>query len=105
MKSEFKSSPSDIIAAVGPAICGRCYTVGSDVIDEMKKVIDFIPVQSGDKFLIDLKEINRKLLVAAGVLDENISISPDCTYCKNNEYQSYRYHKNTKYFQISYIKI
>ncbi|NLH39118.1 MAG: peptidoglycan editing factor PgeF [Elusimicrobia bacterium] len=105
MKSDFKSSSADILAAIGPSICGNCYTVGKDVVDELKNVIDFVPKKINDKFFIDLKDINRKLLIKAGLSKDHIYITSDCTYCKNEEYQSYRYHKNTRSFQISYIRL
>jgi len=105
MKTDFKSKAIDILAAIGPAICGRCYIVGKDVIDEIKNLTSFEPEAINDKFFVNLKDINRKLLIRAGLSENHIYVTPDCTYCQNDEYQSYRYHKNTNSFQISYIKL
>jgi YfiH family protein len=106
MTEVYKSKPQNILIAVGPSICGRCYSVGKDVIEEFKKIISYdFYIKKDDRFFIDLKEINKNLLKDAGVEEKNIFIHPDCTYCKNEEYQSYRYHKNTLSFQISYIMI
>lgn len=106
MAEVYKSKPQNILIAVGPSICGKCYSVGKDVIDELKKPISYdFYIKKDDRFFIDLKEINKNLLKDAGVEEKNIFIYPDCTYCKNEEYQSYRYHKNTLSFQISYIML
>lgn len=106
MAEVYKSKPQNILIAIGPSICGKCYSVGEDVIKELKKIISYdFYIKKDDRFFIDLKEINKNLLKDAGVKEENIFIHPDCTYCKSEEYQSYRYHKNTLSFQISYITL
>lgn len=105
IEKEFKIKPSNLIASIGPAICKNCYSVNEDVINEFKKIIknDDFYIKNNNRFYIDLKDINKKFLIETGLLKENIELINDCTYCKNNEYQSYRYHKTTLLYQLSYI--
>lgn len=105
IEEEFKIKPSNLITAIGPAICKNCYSVNEDVINEFKKIIntDDFYIKKGDKLYIDLKDINKRFLIECGVLKENIEVINDCTYCKNDEYQSYRYHKTTLSYQLSFI--
>lgn len=106
MKEIYNSNLSDIIIMLGPSICGRCYSVTNEVINEFKKILKYdFYLKKEDRYYIDLKDINKNLLIEKGIKKENIFIHPDCTYCKNDEYQSFRYHKNTLNFQISYIKL
>ncbi len=103
----FSVNSDDIFIAIGPSICGNCYVVKDDVMSEFKKNIDFSFYKQIDDshFKIDLKDINKRLLIQSGIKEENIDIINECTYCKNNEYQSFRYHKNTYFYQISFIYI
>ena len=106
MKEVFNSDFKDIVVMFGPAICGECYSVGSDVIDEFKKILKYdFYIQRNSKYYIDLKTINRNMLVEIGIDKEKIFIHPDCTFCKHEIYQSFRYHKDASSFQISYIKM
>ena len=106
MKEIYTSDFNDIVVMLGPSICGNCYSVGENVISEFKKILSYdFYTKKENRYHIDLREINKNLLIEDGIKKSNIFIHPDCTYCKNNEYQSYRYHKNTINFQISYIKL
>jgi len=106
MKEVYNSDLSDIVVMLGPSICGNCYGVGDDVISEFNKILSYkFYTKKENRYYIDLKEINKNFLIEIGIKKENIFVHTDCTYCKNNEYQSFRYHKNTLNFQISYIKL
>ena len=65
MRDEYGSAPHDIVAGIGPGICGRCYEVGSEVgarFDER-----FVAPGTGHRFLLDLAAVNRAQLEAEGV--------------------------------------
>lgn len=55
---------SEIVAGIGPGICGRCYEVGSDVASQFDPA--FVSEGEGDRFLLDLAAANRVQLEAAG---------------------------------------
>lgn len=88
MRREFGCDPSDIIAAVGPSICGDCYEVGGDVADQFREAFAdmedtgaILREKGGDKYLLDLWEANRLVMKEAGIREEHISVTDLCTCC------------------------
>ncbi len=97
MQSEFGTDPSDLIAAIGPAACGRNYEIGQDVIDDFAANIAgadkyFSPTREGHA-LVDLHMANRDQLVNAGVKIANIYTSPYCTMERPDLFFTYRLEK------------
>lgn len=95
MVKEFGCCPKDILCGIGPSI-GVChFEVDKPVAHDFYKVFidmqDIIFEKDNGKFNIDLWQINKKMLISAGLLEENIDISGECTYCKNDMYFSHRY--------------
>lgn len=82
MVREFGSDPSDIIAAIGPCICGDCYEVSGDVAGQFSD--SCVKAESNGHFLLDLVRANEEILLAAGIREENIHQSNLCT-CENAE--------------------
>ena len=95
MVSEFGCNPKDIIAGIGPAIGKCCYEVDDPVINEFKKLegLEFdkfiIPKEKG-KYMLDLAEANRQILVSAGIKNENIDVGDLCTCCNCKDLHSHR---------------
>lgn len=88
MRSEFGSSPSDIVAAMGPHICGKCYEVDAACASEFgeKFVVGFSKDQ---KPLIDIASACKAQLESTGVYSKNIFISDICT-AESSEWPSWR---------------
>lgn len=94
MNEIYGSDPKNLLIAFGPYIKGCCYEVGEEVIEALKQQTpedDYILRVNG-KIHIDIGVANFIQAISAGVKRQNIWISEDCTYCKNNEYASYRFH-------------
>lgn len=95
MAREFGSNPSDIIAAIGPCICQNCYEVDTPVYNEFLK-ISFLDISrifkelGNGKYLLNLVEANRQILINAGIKNENIDLSDICTCCNSEELHSHR---------------
>lgn len=95
MSDEFGTDPKDIIATVGPAINKCCYEVDEPVAEKFKALdgLDFsrfvFPKDSG-KYMLDLIETNRQILISAGILPENITVSDVCTRCNHDLIWSHR---------------
>ncbi len=92
MVSEFGCNSADIRAAIGPNIGICCFETDRDVPDAIleafgKDAEAFIR-KTGEKYHVDLKEINALALRRAGV--ENIEISDDCTMCNPDLFWSHR---------------
>ena len=97
MSGVFGTSPSDLVAAIGPAASGRCYEVGSDVIETFSKNFSngstyFTTTRDGHA-LVDLHAANRDQLVEQGVPESAISIAPLCTIERIDLFFSYRVEK------------
>ena len=95
MVNEFGCNRDDIIAAIGPCICGKCYEVDTPVFDAfVDSGIDSTGVfaQGGDSdhFMLNLVSANKNILISAGIKEENIDISDICTCCNSGELHSHR---------------
>jgi polyphenol oxidase len=115
MQMRFGTTPSDLFAAIGPAIGGCCYEVGTEVAVQFKSQFAnatdwFDELRTGDEpnalqwlsmkppgqqpppknVLLDLKKANRAQLLDAGLRAENISVSDLCTACRRDLLFSYR---------------
>ncbi len=95
MTGLYGTNPGDIAAAVGPAISVCCYEVDKPCAENFYALNDletdrFIFPKQGGKFMIDLLEANRQILVAAGVKERNITVSDICTNCSSELLWSHR---------------
>lgn len=95
MTEMYNTNPSDIIAAIGPAISVCCYEVDKPCADNFLALKDldtskFVFQKNDEKYMIDLLETNRQILVNAGVKPQNITISDLCTNCNSELLWSHR---------------
>lgn len=88
MMSEFGSEPSDIIAAMGPHICGKCYEVDDACAKEFgeKYIVGY---SSNQKPLIDIALACKDQLTDIGVDSKNVYISDICT-AESSDWHSWR---------------
>ncbi|MGM0873577.1 MAG: peptidoglycan editing factor PgeF [Bacillota bacterium] len=103
-------NPSDIKVAIGPAIGSCCYIVDERVISAINKnVIQHYPLPytflSEGQYKLDLKQLNKCLLLKAGVKEENIKISQHCTSCEKDLYFSHRRDEGKTGRMLSFIGI
>jgi len=110
MKAAYGTSPEYLKAQIGPGIHLDSFEVGDEVYEafanagfDMEVISKKLPSSySGSKFYtlhsslftykwhIDLPECNRQQLLAAGLLPQNIKVSPICTYQQLSDYFSAR---------------
>ena len=85
-----------ICAAVGAHIGVCCFEVGQNFLDEVRDMrgedfvrrhVDFTAYENPHA---NLSSMNREFLMTAGVREENIDFSPDCTCCNTEIYFSHR---------------
>lgn len=98
MVDAFGCDPADIRAAIGPNI-GCChFETDADVPEALRTAfgaeVDAFIRPQGDKFYVNLKEINALILRRAGV--QHIEISGSCTVCENARFWSHRYTKGQR---------
>ncbi len=95
MINEYGCDADNIIVAIGPAIGKCCYEVDDPVINEFKKLNyltfnDFVFSKDNGKYMLDLKEANRQILINAGINPQNIDIADLCTCCEHENLHSHR---------------
>jgi YfiH family protein len=95
MAERFGSKPEDMIAAIGPAACGRCYEVGADVAAEFKTEFSetrafLLPAATPEKFLLNTPAANATQLIQSGLRIENIQVLPYCTMHQSDLFFSHR---------------
>lgn len=78
---------SSVYCAIGPSIRSCCYEIHADVAGQFSK--EFIIRRDGRLFL-DLIEVIKSRLLAAGVPEQNIDLSEHCTCCEKELFFSYR---------------
>ncbi len=92
MKACFGCDPAKIHAAIGPNIGPCCFETDADVPMAMEeaygKAAEKYIRPAGNKFYVNLKELNALSLRQAGV--KNIEISDQCTACKPDFLWSHR---------------
>ena len=98
MVEAFGCDPAEIRAAIGPNI-GFChFETDADVPEALiaafgQEAEQFIR-KSGEKYYVNLKEINALILRRAGV--RHIEISESCTVCEHDRFWSHRYTKGQR---------
>lgn len=88
MIENYGTDKNDLLIHFGPAICGKCYEVGMDLILEFKKILEcdeihtiFTPLPNKpEKYLLDVTEAIKMSLIKFGIREENITRSEYCTY-------------------------
>ena len=115
LQMQFGTRASDVLAAIGPAIGGCCYEVGTEVaiafqsqfpkaaewFDEPRTGEEPNPLQwlnmrppghqpPPKNVRLDLRKANRSQLLDAGLRSENIYTSDLCTACRQDVLFSYR---------------
>lgn len=105
MEKEYGSRPEDILAAIGPSISGCCYEVDDYVMDHVRRLEaglhpltaaegapDLYTSSDNDssKSMLNLKEMNRRIMIKAGILPTHIECTTWCTSCNSDLFFSYR---------------
>ena len=90
------ADPINIRAAIGPGISKCCFETGPEVPAAVRDALGdageaFIaPGEGAGKSFVDLKGVNRALLLRAGLTEAHIDVSPECTMCAPEKYWSHR---------------
>ena len=101
---EFNSNKKDILCFFNPSIHACHFEIESDVLNIFKQKIGNVvekyivltkKIKGKNKYYLDLVKLNKDLLIENGILEQNIFILDECTYCNNN-YHSYRRNKTSK---------
>ncbi|WP_053375509.1 peptidoglycan editing factor PgeF [Paenibacillus sp. FJAT-27812] len=101
MVSAYGTNPQSLRAAIGPSIGGCCYEVDGPVINQVQQLLDrlglqgeeaeaMLKIEGNGKANLDLKEINRQIMIKAGILPIRIELTEWCTGCRRDLFFSHR---------------
>ncbi|WP_075981004.1 peptidoglycan editing factor PgeF [Bacillus massilinigeriensis] len=87
--------PSDIFIVIGPSICKKCYIVDNHVINLVQNILEDVEEKpynliKDHQYHLDLKQLNKDILIQNGVHNENIKITDYCTSCNAEHFFSHR---------------
>lgn len=110
MNENYGSKFEDIFVSVAPCIHGCCYEVDEKLFNDFKNKFSYIDQKNAMRiengaFYLDLPEINRQILISAGVKEENILVSDLCTACNHTELFSHRKSNGKRGIMASVIEI
>ncbi len=91
---ELGSNPTNIIAGIGPSNGPCCYEVGTDVEEAVfahfGNFDGLLVAGKGVRRHLNQWEANRRQLITAGLLPENIEVAAMCSQCNHHEFFSAR---------------
>ena len=109
MRDSFGTDPADLICAVGPNISVCCYEVDAPCAKAFDELgLDssrFIFPKPGDKYMVDMLECNRQILVSCGVQPTNITLSDICTRHRSDLLWSHRATKGDRGTMVAMLRI
>jgi len=108
MEEAYNCNPKDIICCISPSIRKCHFEVDADVKDIfVQKFINIENVmeRKQNKWHIDTVEINKQMLKAKGLLEENIMDSKICTVCNSDIIHSYRGSNHRNGLEMSIIEL
>ncbi len=107
--TNYGSSKEDVICALGPSIAKCCFEVSQSLLPEFEKLgIEnsyTLKSKNDGKINIDLLEVNRKILMQAGLLSKNIFKSDVCTMCNHDLLFSHRFTNGRRGSNVAIISI
>ena len=103
------ANPRDIHAAIGPGVGACCFETGPEVSEAARAVLGteaeaYIRDKSDGKAMVDLKAVNRRLLIRAGLLPERVTVVDACTMCNPETFWSHRVTNGKRGVQAAMIR-
>lgn len=103
MSAAYGTKPRELRAAIGPSIGACCYEVDGNVIGRVDAVLAELGIRGGGdgadavyklrpdgKAMLSLQQLNRQIMIKAGILPSHIEISGLCTSCRTDLFYSHR---------------
>lgn len=87
--------PSEIFVVIGPSICETCYIVDERVITLVQNILEDVGKKpynriKDNQYHLDLRKLNKQILMHCGILDEHIQVTNYCTSCHVDHFFSHR---------------
>ena len=109
MCTDYGCHREDILAGIAPSIGPCCFEVDAPVYEAfaaMEGWDESCAIHNpGNKFHIDLWEVNRRILLSAGLKPDHITVTDLCTRCRPDVFWSHRAAGNTRGSLAAFISI
>ncbi|MFA6391429.1 MAG: peptidoglycan editing factor PgeF [Patescibacteria group bacterium] len=104
MKNKAQSETEKMVVYIGPGIHQCHFNVSKDLADQFLNSLgpDVLQSKNGNN-AVNLPLTIKKQLIQAGINENNIEISPYCTYCDDRFFSSYRRDKEKYIAQAAII--
>lgn len=96
MEKEYGSCPQDIVCAIAPSICQKCYEVSEDVALRFLEVFgngfgdELLYRKENGKYQLNLHRACEITLLEAGIAKEHLDVTDLCTCCNPDVFFSHR---------------
>ncbi|MGO4110133.1 peptidoglycan editing factor PgeF [Paenibacillus sp. YAF4_2] len=102
MEKQYGTKLEQLRCAIGPSIDDCCYEVDGFVIDKLQSLVQelanaansapesMLTLVENGKAMVNLKQINRHIMLKAGILPIHIELSEWCTGCSTDQFFSHR---------------
>ncbi|WP_223066379.1 peptidoglycan editing factor PgeF [Paenibacillus caui] len=101
MAEAYGTKPEQLCTAIGPSIGESCYEVDEAVMSHVRPLVEgcgdapdvTLPFQESanpGRWMLNLKELNRMIMIKAGILPSHIECTSWCTSTRNDLFFSYR---------------
>lgn len=101
-------SVDEIFTVIGPSICEKCYIVDDRVISNVENRVEDVEKKTynrinDNQYYLDLKELNKQILLKAGMNEKHIHVTSLCTSCDHQHFFSHRKDKGNTGRMMSFI--
>ena len=79
---------TDFEIVIGPSIQKCCFEVSDDVVNQFDPC--FVEYKNNGKYRVNLQGLALDRLARSGFKKDKIQVLPDCTFCQDQRYHSYR---------------
>lgn len=99
---------NEVKVAIGPSICEKCYIVDDRVITHVQNILEDVDKKpynliKENQYELDLKTLNKQILMKEGIDEQNITVSRLCTSCDSAYFFSHRRDQGASGRMISFI--
>ncbi len=86
MHKQFNTKPCELRVILGPSMRSCCFEVSGDFSKIFPKDVS----RRGNSYYLDLVAANKREILEKGVKEANITDSGICTFCRNDQFFSFR---------------
>ena len=100
--------PGDIQVTIGPSICEKCYIVDNRVVNLVENILEDVDGKpynliNDGQYSLDLRALNRQILLKAGIPAQQIMVTNLCTSCDSELFFSHRRDQGKTGRMLSFI--